>query len=284
MRQRPGPPAGVSMTDVTGIDWEDAFTNAAYIPDGMSYPATWAALASEFRAGAQGTFDIAYGNHPRERFDLFRPQGDPKGLAVIIHGGFWLAFDKSSWSHLAAGAVARGWAVAMPSYVLAPEATIPEITAQIGKAITAAAALVDGPIHLGGHSAGGHLVTRMICETTPLKAPVSKRIARVVSISGLHDLRPLQLHSMNEKLKLTGASAEAESAALLPPLPGPEVIAWVGGAERPEFLRQSALLSEAWSRAGTSAHLVADPRRHHFDVIEGLIDPGHPLARALTGD
>src|SRR3546814_5563195 len=48
----------------------------------------------------------------------------PAGLAVFVHGGYWMAFDKSSWSHLAAGAVARGWAVALPSYTLCPEARI----------------------------------------------------------------------------------------------------------------------------------------------------------------
>ena len=31
------------MTDISGIDWEDAFLNAPYIPDGLSYSDRWAA-------------------------------------------------------------------------------------------------------------------------------------------------------------------------------------------------------------------------------------------------
>ncbi len=96
------------------------------------------------------------------------PEGTPKGLLVFVHGGWWIAFDKSVWSHLAEGAVAAGWAVAMPSYTLAPEARIAEITREIGQAIEAAAARVAGQILLAGHSAGGHLVTRMVCRDTPL--------------------------------------------------------------------------------------------------------------------
>lgn len=271
------------MADAAGIDWEDAFLNTVYIPDGPSYPARWQARAAAFRAGARAQLDIPYGTHPRERFDLFLPEGTPQGLVVIIHGGFWLAFDKSVWSDLAVGALAHGWAVAMPSYTLAPEARVSAITAQVGRAIAAAAGLVDGPIRLCGHSAGGQMATRMICADTPLPTQVTGRIAHVVSLSGLHDLRPLQFHSMNEGLRLDGPEAAAESPALLTPLPGIPVTVWVGGAERPEFLRQSALLAENWGRKGQQIQLIAETGRHHFDVLDGLTDPEHPLTQALVG-
>ena len=271
------------MADAAGMDWEDAFLNTVYIPDGPSYPARWQARAAAFRAGAQAQLDIPYGAHPRERFDLFLPEGAPKGLAVIIHGGFWLAFDKTIWSDLAQGALAYGWAVAFPGYTLAPEARIAEITAQIGRAVTAAAGKVAGPIRLCGHSAGGQMATRMICTDTPLPPEVTARIAHVVTLSGLHDLRPLQFHSMNAGLRLDPAEAAAESPALLDPLPGIPVTVWVGAAERPEFLRQSALLAEAWGRKGQQIQLIAETGRHHFDVLDGLKDPQHPLTRAFVG-
>lgn len=261
-----------------GIDWEDAFKNGDYIDGAGDFPPRWAAQAAAFRDAQRCELDIAYGDHPREGLDLFLPDGAPKGLVVIVHGGFWLAFDKSSWSDLAAGALAHGWAVAMPSYVLAPEARLPDMTAQIARAIEVAAARVAGPIHLTGHSAGGHLVSRMVCDDSPLAPEIATRVARVVSISGLHDLRPLQHHSMNDKLALSPEVATSESAALCAPLAGVDVTAWVGAAERPEFLRQSALLAEAWD-----VPLVAEPGRHHFDVIEGLKDPDHGLCQTVVG-
>lgn len=282
-----GQAMGGSMADAAGIDWEDAFLNTAYIPDGASYPARWQARAAAFRDAAQDSgrarLGIAYGAHPRERFDLFLPDGTPKGLAVIIHGGFWQAFDPSFWSDLAQGALARGWAVAFPGYVLAPEARIADITRQVARAVVAAAGLVDGPIRLCGHSAGGQVATRLICADTPLGAEVTDRIGHVVTLSGLHDLRPLLGHSMNASLRLDAPEAAAESPALLAPLPDIPVTAWVGGAERPEFLRQSALLAEAWRRKGQQIQLVAETGRHHFDVLDGLKNPQHPLVEAFVG-
>lgn len=266
----------------TGIDWEDAFNNGDHIPGGDGFPAIWSQRAVAFREGwplvEQG---IAYGAAPREALDLFRPAGPAKGLVVFVHGGYWMKMDRSLWSDLATGPLALGWAVAMPSYTLAPEARIAQITRQIGAAVTKAAGLVDGPIRLTGHSAGGHLVSRMVCETGPLTGDVAARIERVVSISGVHDLRPLRRHSMNATLGIDAAEAESESPVLLAPRSGVSVTCWTGALERPEFLRQSQALAEAWAGRTDMQPAVYEAGRHHFDVIDGLHDPDHPLTQAL---
>ena len=272
------------MNNNSGIDWDDAFANGAYIENGMSYPPLWAARAAAFRVEADRVeTDVLYGEHPREKLDLFFPSDAPRGLVVFVHGGYWLKFDKSSWSDLAEGALGNGWAVAMPSYTLAPEARIENITHQVGRAIARAAEQVAGPIRLAGHSAGGHLVTRMVCDDSPLLPTVLKRVEGLVSISGLHDLRPLQMTTMNQQLHLTPQSAALESTVLHHPAGRAQVVCWVGGAERPEFLRQSALLVETWGRAGAKTQLEVDPGKHHFDVIDGLKDPQSDMTRTLLG-
>lgn len=268
-------------------DWDDAYTNGAYIADGASYPEKWAALAQAFRAemsaAGRAELDLRYGPAARATLDLFRPTGTPKGLAVFVHGGYWMAFDKSSWSHLAAGALARGWAVCLPSYTLAPEARIADITRQVSAAIRFAAARVEGPLRLAGHSAGGHLVTRMVCADSPLPNETRSRIGHVVSISGLHDLRPLLRTQMNATLRLDEAEAAAESPALLRPMENCSVTCWVGSAERPEFLRQSDLLANIWTGLGAEMQCVHAEGRHHFDVIEDLTDPDSKLSKAFVG-
>lgn len=263
------------------IDWDDAFANGPYIPGGADYPARWAAAAAAWRKTGRAELDLGYGTQARARYDLFLPDGAARGLVVFVHGGYWLKFDRSFWSHLAAGPVARGWAVAIPGYTLAPQARISDITAQIAQAVQVASARVAGPVVLAGHSAGGHLVTRMICADSPLPVRVLKRIARVVSISGLHDLRPLMATTMKVSLRLSAEEAAQESAALQAPVAGIPVTAWVGGLERPEFLRQSALLRETWVRRGSDVALVVEEGRHHFDVVEGLADADSALANAL---
>lgn len=264
-------------------DWDDAYDNSGHVPGSAEFGPKWEAAAAAFRAalGTRAETDIPYGPAPRQRYDLFHPEGSPRGLVVFVHGGYWRARARSDWSHLAEGPLARGWAVAMPGYTLCPEATIPDIRDEVARAVTAAAGRIAGPIRLAGHSAGGHLVTRLLC--TDVALPVTPRIVRTVSISGVHDLRPLLRTRMNADLRLDMETATAESPALLVPRPGTSLVAWVGSEERPEFLRQAALLANVWTGLGAEVRPVTARGLNHFTVVEDLARPRGPLVTALLG-
>lgn len=267
-------------------DFTGAYANGIHIPAGERYPEVWLPPAQSFREEMQqlkrAQLDLPYGSGPREVFDLFLPEGKPRGLLVVIHGGYWMALDKSYASHLAQGAVRQGYAVALPSYDLCPDVRIAQITAQIGAAVTAAAELVAGPIALTGHSAGGHLAARMACQDGPLPKAVTDRIRIAAPISGLFDLRPLMQAEMNTTLQITKSEALTESPALLSPMTHIDILAWVGGAERHEFQRQSHLLANIWTGLGARTAVWAEPNLHHFNVLDVLAEADHPLVRALT--
>ena len=149
-------------------DWDDAYANSAHIAGSDKMPTLWAERAAAYRAGLKDFRpDIAHGSGERQRFDLILPDGDSKGLVVFVHGGYWMRFDKSTWTDLAEGARSHGWTVALPSYTLTPTARISDITAEITAAIAKAASLVSGPI-------------RLACAIS--KSPTSWRVKRV----GLH--------------------------------------------------------------------------------------------------
>ncbi len=264
------------------MDWDDAYQNGKYISGGGEYLGMWEAKSAAFRAAhptARQALGISYGAHPREVFDLFQPESTPKGVVIFIHGGYWQTLDKTLWSHLAAGPLAHGWAVAMPSYRLCPEARLAEITQSITRAIGVIGRHIQGEIILTGHSAGGHLTARMACDDIHL--PEASRIRRYASISGVHDLRPLTRTGLNEALKLTLASAASESPALKTPRAGTTLLAWVGAEERPEFLRQNDLLAHIWAGAFANTQAVHAAGHHHFSVIEDLAAPDSPLTKAL---
>ena len=245
-------------------DIDRAYQNGAFIPGAAAYPARWQSQAAAFRATARAELGVEYGPGARQQFDLFHPDATAKGLMVFIHGGYWhLDFGRDSWSHLAAGAVARGWAVALPSYTLAPAARISQITQEVAAAVLAAAARIAGPVVVTGNSAGGHLAARM--ATLGLD-----RIARVVPISPIAELAPLMQTAMQAVLRLTVAECATESPARLTPSCPAHV--WVGTQERPALLWQARLLSEHWSCPWTAA-----AGHHHFSVIEDLVDPASPL-------
>ena len=158
------------------IDWDDSFDNSGYVNGADKLPERWAVEAEAYRfssvAKQRALLDLPYGPDAREVFDLFLPQQAPVGTTVFVHGGYWHRLSKSYFSHFAKGCVENGWAVAVPSYPLAPHATITRITDSVTRLLChivesgndELAEITNTPIVIAGHSAGGHLVSRMACD------------------------------------------------------------------------------------------------------------------------
>jgi len=260
------------------MELDDAYANGAYIEGAETYPPRWAETAKAMRnsLGDRAQLGLAYGDSDQQKYDLFLPEGTPKGTVIFVHGGYWRAFDRSGWSHLAAGPLAHGWAVAMPSYDLCPDVRICQITLQIVAAVQVIAQRIEGPISLAGHSAGGHLVARML-DRALIPVSIAERMNHVLPISPLADLRPLRRTTMNREFHMLETEAIAESPLLMHDRHDVPVTVWVGADERPAFLDQARWLAVAWG----ADHVVASGR-HHFDVIDPLSDPDSDMVRLLT--
>jgi len=293
----------------TSAYWDDAYDNSKAVGGSEGYAENWVAQATRFRARATAEgrcrLDLAYGERERECFDLFIPEhgSTPSGLVVFVHGGYWMRNSRDVFSHLATGPTAKGWSVAIPSYDLCPNVGLSDIARQMACATEAALEAAGDtalPLRLIGHSAGGHLVTRLASrsfldeldeENTGNNSPATqllpdhivRRIERVVSVSGLHDLRPLLNTGMNETLLMTKAVANSESPALLAPVDQVAITCWVGAQELPELVRQSSLLANIWKGFGADVEAIAEPGKNHFTVIEGLAEANSALVAKLLG-
>jgi acetyl esterase/lipase len=99
-----------------------------------------------------------YGDHPAQVAELFAPAVEPRGVAVVIHGGFWRAqYDRHLMDSLCRDLAGAGWAAWNLEYRRLGDgggwpATFDDVAAAIS-------ALPDQPERLVtiGHSAGGHL-------------------------------------------------------------------------------------------------------------------------------
>lgn len=268
---------GLGMGMAMDMDMDDAYANRKYIAGDQDFPALWQAAAAGFRQSHPASrLGIEYGGGARQKLDLFLPQGTPAGLMVFVHGGYWRAFDRGDWSHLAAGALARGWAVAMPGYTIAPEARVGAMVREVAVALAMVAREVVGPVVVTGHSAGGHIAARLACADLAL--PCAGRIRCFLPISPLTDLRPMMQTTMNEDLKIDEAEALAESPALLAKRGGANVRLWIGADERPAFFDQARWLATAWH-----CPVTVVPGRHHMNVIDDLSLADSDLTNALLG-
>lgn len=144
--------------DGANMDFDRAYANFDFIEGSARLPDEWANRSANLlnKLSDKAILGLPYGAEERQRFDLFLSHETPKGLMVFIHGGYWSETHRDLWSYLAEGGIGRGWAVALPSYTLAPEARISDITQEIRRALPVIAARVpQGDLVVTGHSAGG---------------------------------------------------------------------------------------------------------------------------------
>lgn len=108
------------------------------------------------------------------------PQGEPKGTLVWFHGGGWripLGEDTLDWGQ--ALVEATGCRVILPDYPVAPETIYPELNGWCCAFWRSVWQSTEGPLFLGGDSAGAHLA---LCS---LPAGFPEKLVMVYAVTTL---------------------------------------------------------------------------------------------------
>lgn len=119
--------------------------------------------------------DVAYGNDPAQKLDVYAPATPVQGAPVVfmVHGGAWAIGDKGSSNvvrHKAARWLPKGLLFTSVNYRLLPKADPLEQARDVARALAfaqqqAAAWGGDaGKFVLMGHSAGAHLVSLLTAD------------------------------------------------------------------------------------------------------------------------
>src|ERR1700757_4352788 len=109
-----------------------AYNNTAAVPERDAIVADWAARSARVRREHAGRLDLAYGDTPRERLDLFLAADPDAPTLAFIHGGYWQISDlvKESFPFFAEGLLPLGINLAVIEYTLAPAARLHRLVAE----------------------------------------------------------------------------------------------------------------------------------------------------------
>lgn len=269
----------------TEAGWaEREYNPRVLVPDAARIYEQWPVRAAATRARHPPLADIQYGEHPRETIDLFRAP-HARGTVLFIHGGYWRAFSKTDFSWVADGFLDQGLSVALLNYPLCPEVTLARIVEATRRAFAMLYRDLLTPaeqahIVVTGHSAGGYLTALHLATAWEEHGLPADPIAGVVPISGVFALAPLIDTTINEGVRLDLAGAGELSLYGKPWRSRAHLAFVVGGDESAEFHRQSADMADSWRELGPTLHDI--PGRNHFDVIDGLAEPGSELNRLIV--
>lgn len=276
------------MTDVA-IDplQEEAFVTGQWRAHWPDILARLEAAGAVVAASPGFAADVAYGPHPRQRYDLLPGRGAVRGIVAYFHPGYWQMRDRTIGRCVLPVFANLGFDAATVGYPLAPEASVGEITEAVRAVVPSLLAETRRrhgralPIVAAGHSAGAHLAVELATTDWAARGLAPSPIAAVVALSGVYDLEPLIATTLNAALRLDEASARAASPIHRAGALGAPALFAVGAAETAAFRDQNARMGEVWRAAGHPARTFESDGDDHFSLIERSIAPASPLVTPL---
>jgi acetyl esterase/lipase len=218
-----------------------------------------------------GTKTITYGDDPSQFAELTLPATEPRGVVVVIHGGFWRAEYGIEYARpLVSSLVAAGWAAYAIEYRrVGNGGGTPETFDDVAAAIDALSEqdTDTSTVIAIGHSAGGHLAVWAAGRTDPTVA-----VTAAVSQAGVLDLVDASRSGLGGGAAdaLLGRPASGADAEWDPfqqiPLAVP-VICVHGTGDDIVPIEQSRTYVAAAGAAGADAELV-ELDGDHFVVID----------------
>ncbi|WP_354038017.1 alpha/beta hydrolase [Devosia sp. UYZn731] len=256
-----------------------AYNNRAVVPDWQGYLDRWAVSGAKTYEKVTHR-DMHYGDGPRQRMDLFLRDEADAPTCLFLHGGYWQWNDKEGQALVAEGLLPNGISAAIGEYSLAPDASMTEIceeaVAQVSFLSKELARQGRNPnnIYLTGISTGAHLMALALGLDC---------VRGALLISGIYDLEPIRISSLNAPINMDMLEARLNSPLHMVPTRVSPLILAHGGLERPEIQRQSKDYCDVLNGLGHEVDLMPVAGTDHFSVLETLISPTGVLSQALVG-
>lgn len=211
--------------------------------------------------------DIAYGDDPAQKLDIYVPDKTPDCTVLFYPGGGWTSVARDLYKFVGQGFASRGCVAVVAAYRTYPAAHYADIMADTAKAFVWThqhiAEYGGDPAHifLAGHSAGAFNAVMLAVHPRFLKEASGARgwIAGVIGIAGPYDFKPSE-----EKDAVRDVFAGVDDKTAMP-------VAYVVPGLPPMFLAAGDKDERVQPR---NTHSMAARLRATHNTVEEKIYPG----------
>jgi len=161
--------------------------------------------------------DLAYGTAPRQRLDVYVPDGlkGPAPVLLFFYGGAWQSGDRAMYLAFGQAFATKGIVTMVADYRLYPQVTYPAFVEDAARALAWAHAHAaayggdPGRIFVAGHSAGAYNAIMLASDPRFIQAQGGSLdwIRGAIGIAGPYDFLPLReanyiaiFHGANNRL------------------------------------------------------------------------------------
>ncbi len=257
------------------------------VPDHEAWLAADAELSEAATRRLRCHLDIAYGETPLQKLDIFPAARAPAPVQVFFHGGYWRALDKSTYRFIALSLAPAGIATVLVNYDLCPAVTLDDIVGQTIASLAwvyrngAAYGCDPQRLYVSGNSAGAHLAAMALAQDWSAQGLPVDLVKGACCITGIYDLAPVLRIDANAEIRLKPAMVARNSPLSLPLPAQPPVIVAVGADETPLWIKQSTDYAAMLRAQGVPTELMIIPGVHHFSITRSLADPAGVLPKAI---
>jgi acetyl esterase/lipase len=237
--------------------------------------------------------DIAYGDLPRQRLDVYSPnapQARPAPVVVFLYGGAWDSGSKDDYRFVGRTLAAHGMVAVVPDYRVYPEVVFPAFVEDAAAAVAwtfahAGRHAGDGaPVYLMGHSAGAHIAAMLALDESFLRVQghSPRQLAGWIGLSGPYDFLPLQSRRLK---RIFGDTAPRITQPIeFVTAAAPPALLISGDADTIVLPRNTLRLSQRLREAGVAVREVIYPDVGHGRTVAAFsaLGDGLPVVDEVT--
>jgi acetyl esterase/lipase len=227
------------------------------------------------RSGYRIERDLSYGADPRQKLDLYVPDGlkSPAPVLLFFYGGTWQSGTKDYYLALGQAFASKGIVVAIADYRLYPQVKYPAFVEDGAMAfhyLRDSVAKYGGDpsrVFLAGHSAGAYIAV-MLASNPRYLAEVHENlqsIRGVIGIAGPYDFLPL--NDMNLVAVFGGPNREETQPINYIDGRKPPMLLVAGSADTTVLPRNTLRMAERLRAVGSEVKTEIYPGAGHVGIL-----------------
>lgn len=223
--------------------------------------------------------DLAYGDGPRRRLDIYAPRtgSGPRPVIVFFYGGSWNSGERSGYAFVGRALAARGFVTIIPDYRLVPEVTYPGFVEDGAAAVRWARANAktyggDGErIVVAGHSAGAYIAAMLAVDRRWLGTDRTA-VRGLVGLAGPYDFAPFTVGASKAAFGTWPDAAETQPITHVD-RSAPPALLLTGAEDTTVRPRNSQALAARLRAAGVAAEVKSYPDVGHIGILTAVARP-----------